>query len=168
MGAVFFWGIKEHSQVLEAPGLNTRLCWTRHSSQRTLGSHGPHVLELCLSKEPLTHARKEPLPCLPTAGTAPEHPPWHTLGNVGVQGQLCQLQIPQLEQDCQSRAHLSPGAPLVPLYWAVAMSSTVSLCAVAAEEMSSTWAAVPAAHSPSSAPSLQVQELGRAASSTPK
>lgn len=84
-----------HSQVLEAPGLNTRLCWTRHSSQRALGSHGPHVLELCLSKEPLTHARKEPLPCLPTAGTAPEHPPWHTLGNVGVQGQLCQLQIPQ-------------------------------------------------------------------------
>lgn len=51
-----------------------------------------------------------------------------------------------MEQDCLSQAHLSPGAPLVPLQWAVTMSSTVSPAVLCLEMME---AVVPAAHSPS-------------------
>lgn len=113
-----------YSQVLESLGLNTSLCWTRCSLQRTLGSHGPHVLVLFLSKvqrNPSPAPERSLYPVSRQLEPAPEHPPWHNLGNWGPGPAL-----PAADAPAVSQAHVSPGAPLVPLHWAVTMPSTVS------------------------------------------
>lgn len=120
---------------------------------------------LSLSKEPLTRPRKEPLTCLQTAGT----PPWHNLGKVGVQGQLCLQQMPQHGAGLSvTSPALSWGSTGATVLGSDNVQHCVPCCVVAGEEMSSTEAVVPAAHSPSLVPSPQVQELDRAALSIPK